>query len=109
VGARISHAVTAVLQGNFTDEATKNTLFALRVIHKQSSMRVHGNVVLAKSAVPIRTREGCIDVLVRELKTDPIEAIILTITQKPSPAKDYVFVCHEELTPEDMCFLFKAS
>lgn len=91
--------MTVVLQGNFTDEAVKNTLFAIRVMHKQPSMRVHGNAVLAKAAMLLRTREGCIDVLVRELKTDSIEAVIFTITQKAPLAKNYIFVCHENLAP----------
>jgi hypothetical protein len=66
------------LHRNFTDEAAKTALFALKVIGKQPSMRAHGNAVLAKGAASLRTRKGCIDVLVRELRNTPIEPATLS-------------------------------
>ncbi len=72
IGTRIAHATTALLHGNFTHEAAKTPLFALRVITKQPSMRAQGNAVLAKGTASLRMREGCIDVLVLELKNSSI-------------------------------------
>lgn len=72
ISTRIATATTAVLHGNFTNEAAKSVPFALRIIAKQPSLRAPGNTVLAKDRLPIRMTHGCIDILVQELKTNPI-------------------------------------